>query len=763
MQMRRVNSMKRCRRSVVIALILLMMTAFMPGMVFAEEEEALAPAESAMEQQDEAAAEAETVPDAGAGQMELVRYLPARTYYYYDGIGTVETDDAGGSYLRYTYAAPQAGDQLVIRDPEGTETTYVCSSDDAAGGSRWTAEDGSVLPDGAVRITDDQAQHHWEAGEDYGFTVHVELDGASLEQTVPVLYGAGVVTLAYEQAEQKVYYQGIDWNESTGEPYFDDEKALREGDTLTVTYPDRTEQYVVRYDENGDPFFENTATGQAASKDCWHTESDQGPGNYWGIGSHQVSLVFLGSTAQLKVEVRQNPVKTFLFAFNGHDRFYVDEVPVEPYDDQGSTFYFYNYYDRSGDGSFYVDGDRVTLVWYDDPEKDDVYLYDSSRNGFFNESGEELPFPLRYGEFLKQHEEPWGTGVNYEWFRCAGYELRVPVAILRRENPRDSMVERVAGNDRYATSRAIASRLREEMGVDKFDTVILASGDNFPDALCGSYLAYKKSAPILITSRNGNAYLGVNRYIKNNLREGGTVYVLGGKAAMPDMLVSDLEATGFRIECLDGRDRYETNLRILKEAGVTNEDILISSGAGFADSLSASAVRRPILLVGPSLTEGQKAFLQEHAGNTVFILGGKIAVGSNIERFVRDLSGRNPERIAGETRYETSIKIARRFFDQPECAALAYAWLYPDGLCGGPLAATMNCPLILTYKTGVADNGPNVQDAADYIYNFDTVGNDIYRGIAFGGPASMPDNILKFLFQPQHPLSDRLILCRTWE
>jgi putative cell wall-binding protein len=50
----------------------------------------------------------------------------------------------------------------------------------------------------------------------------------------------------------------------------------------------------------------------------------------------------------------------------------------------------------------------------------------------------------------------------------------------------------------------------------------------------------------------------------------------------------------------------------------------------------------------------------------------------------------------GKNRFETSIAIAERFFYKPETVVLAYAWNFPDGLCGGPLAVSMNAPLILT-------------------------------------------------------------------
>ena len=45
------------------------------------------------------------------------------------------------------------------------------------------------------------------------------------------------------------------------------------------------------------------------------------------------------------------------------------------------------------------------------------------------------------------------------------------------------------------------------------------------------------------------------------------------------------------------------------------------------------------------------------------------------------------------------MAIAEKFFASPDYAVIAYAENFPDGLCGGPLAMTMDAPLILT-KTG---------------------------------------------------------------
>ena len=40
-------------------------------------------------------------------------------------------------------------------------------------------------------------------------------------------------------------------------------------------------------------------------------------------------------------------------------------------------------------------------------------------------------------------------------------------------------------------------KYKKKLGVTKFDTVVIANGEDFADALSGSYLAGKKKAPML--------------------------------------------------------------------------------------------------------------------------------------------------------------------------------------------------------------------------------------------------------------------------
>ncbi len=267
--------------------------------------------------------------------------------------------------------------------------------------------------------------------------------------------------------------------------------------------------------------------------------------------------------------------------------------------------------------------------------------------------------------------------------------------LLDPKKPLPDGVIRLAGSHRFETAFLAANQMMVNLGIEKFNTVVVASGMDFADALSGSYLAAVKEAPILLACQVESINDQVKDYIQENLTEGGTIYILGGENAVPASFETGLE--GFHIKRLAGSNRFTTNLLVLEEAGVGDQPILVCTGLNFADSLSASATKLPILLVyGEKLLEDQVSFLTANSGRQLYIIGGEGAVTRKIKEQL-DTYG-STLRIAGEDRFSTSMLIAETFFDSPDSAVLAYGANFPDGLCGGPLAATMNAPLILTMK-----------------------------------------------------------------
>jgi putative cell wall-binding protein/O-glycosyl hydrolase/chitodextrinase len=95
--------------------------------------------------------------------------------------------------------------------------------------------------------------------------------------------------------------------------------------------------------------------------------------------------------------------------------------------------------------------------------------------------------------------------------------------------------ERISGADRYATNLAILSKFAK--GFD-LTNIYLATGANYPDAICGSALAGKVNAPIVLIN-TGNTETQ-KTYIKSSLEKVIKVNVLGGEGVLSESVVKSL-------------------------------------------------------------------------------------------------------------------------------------------------------------------------------------------------------------------------------
>lgn len=220
----------------------------------------------------------------------------------------------------------------------------------------------------------------------------------------------------------------------------------------------------------------------------------------------------------------------------------------------------------------------------------------------------------------------------------------------------------------------------------------------------------------------------IKDYASKNLSLDGKIYLLGGTGVVSQRLENDLLKKHDVIR-LGGIDRYETNLEILKEAGVKGEEILVCSAFEFADSLSASAVGKPILLVGKAVSPEQLKLIGSVDTPKSYMIGGTGAVNDSIKNMIGKIT--DTERIGGANRYETSCNIARKFFYGPhDDIVLASGDNFPDGLVGGPLGIAVDGPLLLI-------NSRNTTGAADYV---NVSGTD--RCLLLGGNTLISDDMV---------------------
>ena len=288
---------------------------------------------------------------------------------------------------------------------------------------------------------------------------------------------------------------------------------------------------------------------------------------------------------------------------------------------------------------------------------------------------------------------------------------------------------RVSGDTRYDTAYKNADALKKQLGLEMFDSAVVACGTNYPDALSAAYLAKVKNAPLLLSeAREVN---GTVDYIRKNVTKGKTVYLVGGADVLPEQIKTIL-GSDYDVKRLEGEDRFLTNLAVLKEANVNNEEVMICSGLGYADALSAAATGKPVMLVGKALTKEQKAYLAGINPAKFYIVGGSDVVSDRIKAELETM--RSVERISGEDRYETALNVAKKFFDMTSSTVvIATGDGFADGLVGSVTAIANNAPLLLA-------NRNNIKGVAEFVKE-----TGAKRSIVMGGADVISNEAVKVM------------------
>lgn len=102
---------------------------------------------------------------------------------------------------------------------------------------------------------------------------------------------------------------------------------------------------------------------------------------------------------------------------------------------------------------------------------------------------------------------------------------------------------RISGNNRYETSTKIGDRLVSS-------TVILASGENFPDALAASTLAQKIEAPILLVSKDKIDQSVIDYFKNHNIKK---VLVVGGQLSISDKTLANADRLTRGLDPIDNQ------------------------------------------------------------------------------------------------------------------------------------------------------------------------------------------------------------------
>lgn len=297
--------------------------------------------------------------------------------------------------------------------------------------------------------------------------------------------------------------------------------------------------------------------------------------------------------------------------------------------------------------------------------------------------------------------------------------------------------DRIFGSDRYQTSLEVSWYGWAD---DSVETVVVATGADFPDALAAAPLAGLHYSPLLLTKKDSlpeGFAAELERLGADN------VILVGGTGAISDKVQTQIKNLGVTVERISGKTRYETAVNIAEEVGM--EDALyVATGANFADSLSVSPAAAlyadPILLVPATgaVPTVVADYIEDNQPELPLIIGGEGAVGPAVE----DLFEVEPIRFAGATRYETNkefneFALENGFLLNEDEVFIATGTNYPDALSGSSLSAWYDgVPLVLTAKTPTAASKEQIKNF-ETKYSFYTI---------FGGEAAVSSDTLKKLF-----------------
>ncbi|MBV4419619.1 cell wall-binding repeat-containing protein [Clostridium tyrobutyricum] len=182
------------------------------------------------------------------------------------------------------------------------------------------------------------------------------------------------------------------------------------------------------------------------------------------------------------------------------------------------------------------------------------------------------------------------------------------------------------------------------------------------------------------------------------------------------LATGNVKAAAGQVTRVGGTDRYETASKVATSNFTTSDNVVLVSGEGYADSVSASVLAKkldaPIVLTGSqTLDANAKSAIETLKAKNIYIIGGTGSISASIEDGLK--SDYTVTRLGGQDRYATNLAIANKLVDlgvsKSNIIAVAGTG-FADALSVAPVAAADNEILLLTNNN--ADTMKNTADFA---------------------------------------------------
>ncbi len=324
-----------------------------------------------------------------------------------------------------------------------------------------------------------------------------------------------------------------------------------------------------------------------------------------------------------------------------------------------------------------------------------------------------------------------GVGTYTATFKNSLFKAQTKNITLAKK---EITTQRIAGANRFATAAEIS-----KASFKTANTVVLAYGLNYADALAGVTLANKLNAPILLTY---TAKLPDETQAEIKRLGAKKVIILGGTGAISKDVEESLKKSGLTTERYAGTTRFGTATAIAEKLNDKPTDVFFVYAFNYADALSVSTVaalkNAPIIYLKTNgdLDNDTADYLAKlkKAGSVknAYVIGGEGVISKDMLNKAGKALGVTPTRVAGKNRYATCTEVNNKFKDvlTGSSVCVAKGLDFPDALAGGVFAAANKAPLFLADNTLKDEQKTYLKGKkADTFY-------------VFGGTGAVPDKLV---------------------
>ena len=256
---------------------------------------------------------------------------------------------------------------------------------------------------------------------------------------------------------------------------------------------------------------------------------------------------------------------------------------------------------------------------------------------------------------------------------------------------------RIAGRNRQLTAVEVSKTLFKHA-----DVVILTSSNKMVDSLAASPKGIAINAPTLFVEKDSIMDEVIQEIKRLNPSK---IIIAGGEESISDNVEKQLQQLGIKQKRVAGADRFETAVKLgeeIRRNSSNKTDVILVNGYNSIDALTAgslaSKLNIPILLTGSDqLNKTTEKALKNWNIQNVIIVGGKTQVSETIASQLKN-DGVNTSRLAGRTRVETALEVAKAVNKTADKVIFANKDAFADALLAPYLSRKEQAPIVLIDK-----------------------------------------------------------------